>query len=235
MGADFRRFRIGGYSNDFAARGDAARARGSPAVPRWGFFQFLCRARRRDAGARVSGGSALGFLPVPLPREVTRRRRAGLRRFRIGVSSGSFAARGGATQARGSAAVPHWGFFRFLCRARRRDAGARVSGGSALGFLPVPLPREVTRRRRAGLRRFRIGVSSGSFAARSDADARVSGGFALAVSRNFAARSDANARVSGGFALAILPALLAHEARRFHVREVIPALSRTRRCGRGRG
>ena len=188
MGADFRRFRIGGYSNDFAARGDAARARGSPAVPHWGFFQFLCRARRRDAGARVSGGSALGFLPVPLPREVARRRRAGLRRFLIGVSSSSFAARDDAMRARGSPAVPHWGFFRFLCRARWRDA-----------------------------------------------DARVSGGFALAVSRNFAARSNANARGSGGFALAILPALLAHEARRFHVREVIPALSRTQRCGRGRG
>ena len=162
MDADFRRFRIGGYSNDFAARDDAARARGSPAVPHWGFFRFLCRARRRDAGARVSGGSALGFLPVPLPREVARRRRAGLRRFRV---SG----------------------FEELCRAKRRE--------------------------RAGLRRFRIGVSSGSFAA----------------------RSDANARGSGGFALAILPALLAHEARRFHVRKVIPALSRTRRCGRGRG
>ena len=188
MDADFRRFRIGGYSNGFTARGDAARARGSPAVPRWGFFRFLCRARRRDAGARVSGGSALGLLPVPLPRETTRRGRAGLRRFRIGVSSGSFAARGGATQTRGAPAVPHWGFFQFLCRARWRDA-----------------------------------------------DARVSGGFALAVSRNFAARSDANARVSGGFALAILPALLAHETRRFHVRKVIPALSRTRRCGRGRG
>ena len=191
MGADFRRFRIGGYSNGFAARGDAARARGSPAVPRWGFFQFLCRARRRDAGARVSGGSALGFLPVPLPREMARRRSAGLRRFRIGVSSGSFAARGSATQTRGSPAVPHWGFFRFLCRARWRDADARGSGGSALGFLPVPLPREVTRRERAGLRRFlvsgfeelcrakrreraglrrfRIGVSSSSFAARGGA------------------------------------------------------------------
>ena len=160
---------------------------------------------------------------------------ADFRRFRIGVSSSSFAARDDAMRARGSPAVPHWGFFRFLCRARWRDADARVCGGSALGFLPVPLPREVARRRRAGLRRFRVGVSSGSFAARSDADARVSGGFALAVSRNFAARNDSNARGSSGFALAILPALLAHEARRFHVREVIPALSRTRRCGRGRG
>ena len=148
----------------------------------------LCRARRRSPGARGSGGSALGFLPFPWTRETTRRGRAGLRRFRIGASSGSFAARGGATQTRGAPAVPHWGFFQFLCRARWRDA-----------------------------------------------DARVSGGFALAVSRNFAARSDANARVSGGFALAILPALLAHETRRFHVRKVIPALSRTRRCGRGRG
>ena len=166
MGADFRRFRIGGYSNGFAARGDAARARGSPAVPHWGFFRFLCRARRRDAGARVSGGSALAVIQTALPHETTRRGRAGLRRFRVGVSSGSFAARGGATQTRGSPAVPRWGFFQFLCRARRRDAGARVSGG---------------------------------------------------------------------FALAILPALLAHEARRFHVRKVIPALSRTRRCGRGRG
>ena len=160
---------------------------------------------------------------------------ADFRRFRIGGYSNDFAARGYATRTRGAPAVPHWGFFQFLCRARRRDAGARVSGGSALGFLPVPLPREVARRRRAGLRRFRIGVSSGSFAARSDANARGSSGFALAVSRNFAARSDANARGSGGFALAILPALLAHEARRFHVREVIPALSRTRRCGQGRG
>ena len=159
----------GAALNDFAARGDAARARGAPAVPRWGFFRFLCRARRRDAGAQVSGGSALGFLPVPLPRETTRRGRAGLRRFRIGVSSGSFAARNGATQKRGSPAVPRWGFFQFLCRARRRDAGARVSGGSALGLLPVPLPREVARRRRAGLRRFRIGVSSSSFAARGGA------------------------------------------------------------------
>ena len=188
MGADFRRFCIGGYSNGFAARGDAARARGSPAVPRWGFFQFLCRARWRDADARVSGGFALAVIQTALPHETTRRGRAGLRRFRVGVSSSSFAARDDATRARGSPAVPHWGFFQFLCRARWRDA-----------------------------------------------DARGSSGFALAVSRNFAARSDANARVSGGFALAILPALLAHEARRFHVREVIPALSRTRRCGRGRG
>ena len=171
MGADFRRFRIGGYSNDFAARGDAARARGSPAVPRWGFFQFLCRARRRDAGARVSGGSALGFLPVPLPRETTRRGRAGLRRFRVGVSSGSFAARGDATQTRGSPAVPHWGFFRFLCRAkRRRRAGLRrfrVSGFEELC--------RAKRRERAGLRRFRVGDSSGSFGARSEAVSRPRG------------------------------------------------------------
>ena len=197
MGADFRRFRIGGYSNGFAARGYATRTRGSPAVPHWGFFRFLCRARWHDADARVSGGSALGFLPVPLPRETTRRGRAGLRRFRIGASSGSFAARGGTTRTRGSPAVPHWGFFRFLCRARRRDADARGSGGSALGFLPVPLPREVARRRRAGLRRFRVsgfeelcrakrreraglrrfrvGDSSGSFGARSEAVSRSRG------------------------------------------------------------
>ena len=197
MGADFRRFRIGGYSNGFAARGYATRTRGSPAVPHWGFFRFLCRARWHDADARVSGGSALGFLPVPLPREVARRRRAGLRRFRVGVSSSSFAARDDATRARGAPAVPHWGFFRFLCRARRRDADARGSGGSALGFLPGPLPREVARRRRAGLRRFRVsgfeelcrakrreraglrrfrvGDSSGSFGARSEAVSRSRG------------------------------------------------------------
>ncbi len=146
MGADFRRFRIGSYSNDFAARGDATRTRGSPAVPHWGFFQFLCRARRRDAGARVSGGSALGFLPVPLPREVARRRRAGLRRFRV---SG----------------------FEELCRAKRRERAGlqrfRVSGFEELC--------RAKRRERAGLRRFRVGDSSGSFGARSEAVSRPQG------------------------------------------------------------
>ena len=157
---------------------------------------------------------------------------ADFRRFRIGGYSNGFAARGDAARARGSPAVPHWGFFQFLCRARRRDAGARVSGGSALAVSRNFAARSDANARVSG--GFALAVSR-NFAARSDANARGSSGFALAVSRNFAARSDANARVSGGFALAILPALLAHEARRFHVREVIPALSRTRRCGRGRG
>ncbi len=57
MGADFRRFRIGSYSNDFAARGDATRTRGSPAVPHWGFFRFLCRAGLRRFRIGVSSGS----------------------------------------------------------------------------------------------------------------------------------------------------------------------------------